>query len=110
MMFGKEGFLATIEVIDDVFMELESGNITLALKENEEYQRLYKESDELIRNNPNLEILLEQEMAVSLSKEDTEDLLSYLDLEHRLEDLFRMELYKYAQDKVIKQFVRAMER
>ena len=109
MMFGKEGFFATIEVIEDVFMELESGNIIQTLKENEEYQRLYEEADKIVQGNSRLEILLEQEEAVSLSKEDARDLLAYLELEHRMDDLFRMELYQYAQDKVIKQFARALD-
>ena len=107
-MYKKEGFLATVEVIDDVFIEMESTDIIEALKANAEYQKCLQRQEDITMNNPRLCMLLIDEEAVALSKDDTKELLTYMETEQRKEELFHKELYRHAQDKVIRQFARAL--
>lgn len=106
MLYGKAGFVIAAEMIEDVFLEMEATYVTAALKDNEEYQRCYEAANEIIKNNPRLSKVFENEEPASLTEADVKEMIKYLELEERQDTLWHIELYRLAQDKMLEMISR----
>lgn len=101
----RKYILGTMEIDDDMFFEMEAVNMPVILKDNEEYQKNEERISEFFENNRKLVELLDWGHAVELTEEDAKQLKEYWELERHQNDIWRMELYKYAQTQVLKQFM-----
>ena len=104
----REYVLGTMEIEDDMFFEMEAVVMPTILKDNEEYQKNEERVSEIFENNQKLVELLDWNRPVELSEADVDQLKEYLELERHQNDIWRMELYKYVQTQVIRQFMSVM--
>ena len=104
----RKYILGTMEIDDNMFFEMEAVVMPNILKDNKEYQKNEERVSEIFENNQKLVELLDWNQPVELSEADVDQLKEYLELERHQNDIWRMELYKYAQAQVIRQFMSVM--
>ena len=97
--------IGTMEIDEGFFFELEAMWMPKVLKENEEYQENEERLIEILNDNENLMQFLDRNQYVALSAEDTKQLKEYMELDVRQNDIWRIELFKYAQAQMIKMFL-----
>jgi hypothetical protein len=93
MSAEHDAYYNLAERIDDAYPEIDS-DITTDLQENDaEYAGLRREARQMQQDNPVIVKLLDGSGAMSLTADEHEVILKYLDLQRRIEDVERKQVY-----------------
>jgi hypothetical protein len=93
MSVEQDSYYNLAERIEDAFLEIDSDITTNLKKTDSEYAAMRRESLEMQQNCPAIVHALEGSGAISLTADEHEALLRYLDLERQIEDIERKKLY-----------------
>ena len=93
MSMDQDSYYNLAERIEDAYPEIGSDITTDLLESNGEYAAMRRETNQMQKDYPVIVKLLEGNGAISLTADEHDTLVRYLDLERQIEDMERRQIY-----------------